>query len=419
MKVQLLIAAIISCIVSEKVRYDNFQIWTLKIETDAQLEALRGLYFEQNEIQLWSSPDRLGQFLEVVIPPNNLEDFKELVKSLEFKNKLMNDNLQNLIDNEQPKVNSGQFAFDRYRDTAELHQWLDEIISEHREVATPITIGYSWEGRPIKGVKISYGLNSLNTTIFVEANIHAREWIAPESTAWLIDQLLTGGDEDTQFMRHFDWYIIPTVNPDGLQYSHDVDRMWRKTRSYHPGNTCYGTDGNRNFHWSWNKGGSSDDSCNEAYMGPTPFSEKETRAIADFLGPMASKIELYLSFHSYSQLLMYPFGHTQDPFENQDDADIIAQAAAAELKSLYGTEYTVGNAQAVLYTTSGGSRDWAKGYHNIPLSFTYEMRDTGRYGFLLPAEEIIPNAMEIWRSLIALCRKGQELGSNLINKTIQ
>lgn len=83
-------------------------------------------------------------------------------------------------------------------------------------------------------------------------------------------------------------------------------------------------------------------------MGPHPFSEVETRAIADFIAVIRTRLELYLSFHSYGQYLMYPFGHTQEPFENQDDADAIAHAAADVLASVHGTQYRVGNAQATL-----------------------------------------------------------------------
>lgn len=38
------------------------------------------------------------------------------------------------------------------------------------------------------------------------------------------------------------------------------------------------------------------------------------------------------------------------------------------------------------------------------------MRDNGRTGFLLPADQILPNAEEIWISLIAMIKKGQEIG---------
>lgn len=96
------------------------------------------------------------------------------------------------------------------------------------------------------------------------------------------------------------------------------------------------------------EGGASNSSCSDTYMGPHPFSEKETRAIADFMGIIRSRVELYLSFHSYSQLLMYPYGHTTEEFDNFEDADEIAHRAAEGLASVFGTEYEVGNAQEVL-----------------------------------------------------------------------
>ena len=40
--------------------------------------------------------------------------------------------------------------------------------------------------------------------------------------------------------------------------------------------------------------------------------------------------------------------------------------------------------------------DWALGEAKIPYSYSVELRDTGRYGFLLPRELILPTAQEIW-----------------------
>jgi hypothetical protein len=45
---------------------------------------------------------------------------------------------------------------------------------------------------------------------------------------------------------------------------------------------------------------------------------------------------------------------------------------------------------------SGGSADWALGAAGVPYSYSVELRDTGRYGFLLPRELILPTAEEIW-----------------------
>ena len=38
-------------------------------------------------------------------------------------------------------------------------------------------------------------------------------------------------------------------------------------------------------------------------------------------------------------------------------------------------------------THTGGSDDWAKGGAGIKYSYTIELPDTGRYGFILPASK--------------------------------
>lgn len=106
-------------------------------------------------------------------------------------------------------------------------------------------------------------------------------------------------------LDRFDWYFIPMLNPDGYEYSHAVDRMWRKTRRNYTHSTgnkkrttsegqnslvidevdseCLGADINRNFEFHWRKGGSSNNVCSSAFAGDKPFSEPEARALANFM----------------------------------------------------------------------------------------------------------------------------------------
>ena len=60
--------------------------------------------------------------------------------------------------------------------------------------------------------------------------------------------------------------------------------------------------------------------------------------------------------------------------------------------------------------TSGSSTDWVKSKLKLPIVYTYEMRDKGQYGFVLPANQIIPNAKEILDSLIEMFREATKLG---------
>uniref|UniRef100_A0A336MCF7 Zinc carboxypeptidase A 1 n=1 Tax=Culicoides sonorensis TaxID=179676 RepID=A0A336MCF7_CULSO len=401
---------VLGVISGEKVRWDNYQVWSLAVTNDNQLKVLQDIELRPDGYQLWGSVTHVGKFVEIVVPPHKLEDFHEIIKNYNFKSNILTENLQDLIENEQPKVKSTSFGWDQYHTLEEIYDWLNETIIANSVVAKPVLMGYSWEGRSIRGIHLNYGKNKNRTTIFVESNIHAREWITPAATTWIINELLTSEDPEVRFAaENFEWYIFPCVNPDGYVYTHTTNRMWRKTRSKRPSSSCYGVDGNRNFKYSWMQGGSSSDPCSDTYAGPEPFSEFETRAISEFFETVKDRVEMYLSFHSYSQLLMYPYAHTQDPINNQQDHIKLSTAGAKALEELYGTKYTAGNAQTVLYTTSGGSRDWAKGEHNVPFSFTYEMRDTGRYGFLLPAEQIVPNSQEVLHSVIAMIKEGQSL----------
>ena len=72
----------------------------------------------------------------------------------------------------------------------------------------------------------------------VHPGIHAREWIAPASCVYVINYLLTNYAADAAVRSLVDgvtWYIVPSANPDGYEYSHRYDRMWRKTRTPNPG----------------------------------------------------------------------------------------------------------------------------------------------------------------------------------------
>ena len=92
--------------------------------------------------------------------------------------------------------------------------------------------------------------------VWIEAGIHAREWIAPAMATYIIDSLLNN-DVDG-FTEKLNIHILPSANPDGYEYSRNSDRLWRKTRSdYGSLLRCKGVDPNRNwdFHWAGNEKG--------------------------------------------------------------------------------------------------------------------------------------------------------------------
>lgn len=113
--------------------------------------------------------------------------------------------------------------------------------------------------------------------------------------------------------ENFNWYFFPIVNPDGYRYTFESDRLWRKNRQPH--GLYKGVDLNRNFDSNWNGIGSSSDPASYDYAGSSAFSEPEAKVLADFIMKNVDKenIRTYIALHSFSQLVMFPFGHVTDP----------------------------------------------------------------------------------------------------------
>ena len=156
--------------------------------------------------------------------------------------------------------------------------------------------------------------------MWIDAGIHGREWVAPAVGTWMLNELLENAVNHPDLLSKLDWYFLPSVNPDGYQYSREVDRMWRKTTSWYEGDECQGTDANRNwdFHWDQEEG-SDTDSCSLNYRGPAPFSEVEIRNLRDFVLAHKEDIKYYQALHSYRQMIIFPWGYTMDPAPGKSD----------------------------------------------------------------------------------------------------
>ncbi|CAB4056327.1 Carboxypeptidase B,Carboxypeptidase O,Mast cell carboxypeptidase A,Carboxypeptidase A2,Carboxypeptidase A1,Carboxypeptidase B2,Carboxypeptidase A5 [Lepeophtheirus salmonis] len=290
-----------------------------------------------------------------------------------------------------------------------------------------------FEGRPIQDVrwnkyydlevmndyleklKITYpfkkfhksGRNRQNKRIFIDGGVHAREWISPAVALYIIYLLVERHEDNSKLINDFEWLIVPMVNPDGYAHSRTRNRMWRKSRRNNGKGKCYGVDLNRNFGFHWKEGLQVKDlsnPCSEIYAGPTPFSEPETKAIEQTILNYNKTIIAYFSLHSYSQLWTFPWSYKLPDRESSKYYDLYtaAKKAVNSLESLYGTNYVFGSSSELSYLSSGTSDDWMYGVAGIKYSFTIELRDEGKYGFLLPSSQIVPTAEETFAGISAL-----------------
>lgn len=128
-------------------------------------------------------------------------------------------------ENEADTRADATFGWTRYYNLAEIDAWLDTMLAAYPDVTSGFVLGQSYEGRDIRGLLISYKWG--NPGVFIESNIHAREWITSATATWLINELLTSKDELVrELAESHDWYIVPVLNVDGFVYTHEtVDEL--------------------------------------------------------------------------------------------------------------------------------------------------------------------------------------------------
>ena len=275
----------------------------------------------------------------------------------------------------------------------ELEQDLLALQDSYPHIASLSVIGQSLEGRNIYALKISDNVlldENEAEVIFIGCH-HAREWISVEIPYLLAKHLVENYSTDTQVKDLVDQseiWIVPLLNPDGLQYSIHFYRYWRKNRRDN-GDGTYGVDLNRNYDymWGYDNEGSSPYTGSDVYRGPSPFSEPETRAIRDLFAQR--NFQALITYHNYSQVILYSWGYTDLPAPDDALLEQIAAEMSARIQAVNGTFYDYGQAGESLYLTNGDTTDWSYGVYGIP-SYTIELPplDYLSGGFFNSEEEI-------------------------------
>ncbi len=195
----------------------------------------------------------------------------------------------------------------------------------------------SIEEQTIRALKLAGGEGGARRGVLLLAGVHARELINPDLLVWFALRLcqaytansgLTFGARTYEaetiqlLVNGLDLFFLPLVNPDGRAFVQSPTgyAMWRKNRNPNPGMPCMGVDLNRNFDFLWSSGiGTSPNSCSDIFKGHGAFSEPETRNVRYLLDTYPN-IGYFADVHSYSELLLYPWGdddnQTIDPTMN-------------------------------------------------------------------------------------------------------
>jgi hypothetical protein len=285
-----------------------------------------------------------------------------------------------------------------YHNYAELMAALADTAAAHPGIVRLVDVGISVEGRTIPAVKISDHPERAETgepAILFVALHHAREHLTVEMALAIIRLFTEGYGIDpalTNLVEQREIWILPNANPDGGEYDVETGyyRYWRKNRRLNSDDS-YGVDLNRNYGYRWGGEGSSPFPSTDTYRGPAPFSEPETQAIRDFVIAHPN-ITAAISFHTYGELILYPYGYTfeEQPADMQPD-DYRAFAALAG-RMAATNDYTPQQASA-LYLTAGDTVDWLYGERGI-FAFTFEMYPVFSNPGFYPTALSIPHETE-------------------------
>jgi murein tripeptide amidase MpaA len=284
-----------------------------------------------------------------------------------------------------PVAASGEPAgYEYFHTYAETVSELNAAEAAHPSIAQRFTMGTSYEGRPIPGIKISdnVGADENEPEIFINGQTHARERITLEMALYFVDLLLSNYGSDariTDIVNSREIWIVPMVNPDGAEYdmSDGVFRKWRKNRQPIPGSSAIGVDLNRTFGFKWGCcGGGSNNPSSDMYRGPEPWFAPETRAYRDFVLSRVvggkQQIREIMSLHAAGRQVLWPYAYTKadHPRTMKYDDWRAFVKLGKKLASLNGYTPMQGSD---LYIVDGDMDDWAYRSQRI-FAFTFELR---------------------------------------------
>ena len=298
-----------------------------------------------------------------------------------------------------------------YHSVATLEQDLRALATDHPDIAELREIGRSVENRPIWALRIGERKGSTRKLLFMGCH-HAREWIAVEVPYLLADCLVNnaGNSPVKQWLAKGEIWVAPMVNPDGHEFCRTHNRLWRKNRRRNPDGSI-GVDPNRNYGYMWGTVDNNTTShvpSDDTYIGPSAFSEPETRAVRDLVAH--EHFRGVITYHSYSQLILYPWGYTNQPIAVQADRDKITRLAKRMrtlIRGVHGVTYAPMQASRLYgVPVAGDTTDWTYGTYAIP-SFTIELRPDSQAagGFILPASQIQPTWEENQPAVLEFIRK--------------
>jgi Zinc carboxypeptidase len=304
-----------------------------------------------------------------------------------------------------------------YRTLADYQSELKQLVADHPGLVRPVTLGQTFQGRPIQGVEIADNVNAANDgrpVFLLVGEHHAREWPSGEASMEFAHLIVDGFGNDEQITalaRKERIVVVPIVNVDGFNASRgtaedgyipdpadasgvpegdtvegvampfggnlayrrkNCDGLIPNGPNHEEQNLpCYyqiGVDPNRNYGQNWGGVGASSDPNTQSYRGSGQWSEPETQAVWHW--SQAHNVTFMMTLHNVAALVLRPPGvHTDGQAPDEQRMKELGDEMAADTgyTSQYGFQ---------LYDTSGTTEDWQYGGQGA-FGYTIEIGPAG------------------------------------------
>ena len=266
-------------------------------------------------------------------------------------------------------------ALQGYKSPGEVTTILENMASQHPAITRLKELGRSHENRPVYALELGFPESiRIKPAILFNGMHHAREVMTTEVILDIAEYVLANQNtpEVRGWLENYQIILVPQVNPDGGHRVHEGDRWWRKN-AWKQGSMVWGVDLNRNYPTLWSGcNGSSGSVLAQDYRGPQAASEPETQAMITLVSEAQPVFNI--SYHSYSELIIYPFGCERERNPSVETFRRIAVAMAEEIRDDSGRTgtYQIGTAPELLYQADGTDLDYQWQEHNV-IAYTLEV----------------------------------------------
>ncbi|KAH9638789.1 hypothetical protein HF086_002029 [Spodoptera exigua] len=413
-------AAAVVCVAraSRHDAYSRATVFGVQLRNSSDLELLHNLELELH-LDMWQYGMPRQRDAMVMVPPHARDHFLTSLDTEGVGHYVHIEDVAQALEKHDADISSWRSSraprmiFQDYQRYAEIDAYMETVQARYPNLVTVVNAGKSFEGRDIKYLKISTTnfADRSKPVYFMEAMIHAREWVTTPVALYSVYRLVENlRPQDRDLLHDIDWIILPVVNPDGYEYSHTTDRLWRKTRSIDESvsTTCVGVDGNRNFDVRHGQGTPADP-CQITYAGSRPFSEPETGYVRDILAEHKDRVQIFMDIHSHGNYVLFAYGDTTLP-PNALQIFLVGAAMGAAMDAMKLPQagfYRVGNSASVLYPTSGSAQDYGQ-VAGAATSYTLELPGYG-YGFLVPPHYMDHVNEETWQGIAVTARYSRAL----------